>query len=102
MSDQGTHFINKKIESITQEFVVHRQKSTPYHAQANGIVEAFNKIFEITLMKICSVNRDDLDLRVSEVLWAYKPLAINKQCKPLSNLFMALKLLSQCNIWYQA
>jgi hypothetical protein len=31
MSDQGTHFINKTIESLTEEFAVHHQKITPYH-----------------------------------------------------------------------
>jgi transposase InsO family protein len=72
MSDQGTPFINKTIEALTEEFAVHRQKSTPYHPQKNGTIEAFNKILETTLTKICSMNNDDWDLRVSTVLWAYR------------------------------
>jgi transposase InsO family protein len=72
MSDQGTHFINNTVEALTEEFAVHHQKSTPYHPQANGTVEAFSKISETKLMKICIVNRDDWDLRVPEVLSTYR------------------------------
>jgi hypothetical protein len=70
LSDQGTHFINSTIESLTQEFEVHHEKSTPYHPQENGTVQDLNKILETTLTKIFSVNIDDWDLRVPAILWA--------------------------------
>ena len=64
MTDQGTHFLNRTIEALTEEFQIQHHKSTPYHPQANGMVEAFNKI--------CNSQRNDWDLRFNAVLWAYR------------------------------
>jgi hypothetical protein len=72
MSDQGTYFINNTINSMTEEFEVHHQKSTPYHPQENGTVEAFKKIIENALTEICNIKRDDWDLKILVVLLEYR------------------------------
>ena len=54
MSDHGTHFLNETISVLVEEFHVYHQKSTPYHSQANGTVEAFNKVLENALTKVCN------------------------------------------------
>ena len=59
MSDQGSHFINRTMKALTEELQVQHKKSTPYHPQENGIVEALNKILEIVLTKVCNANRGE-------------------------------------------
>jgi hypothetical protein len=57
----------------------------------NGRIEAFNKILETTLMKICSVNKDELDLRVPVVLWAYRTTCKKLTMQPPFKLVYGLE-----------
>lgn len=72
MSDHGTHFLNEMISTLIEEFQVYRKKSTPYHLQANGTVEAFNKVLENVMTKVCNSQQNDWDLHVPVLLWAYR------------------------------
>ena len=71
ISDQGTRFVHQFIEELTVEFQIQHRRTTPYHPQANGVVEAFNKILENALTKVCNAQRDDMDQKFSTVLWTY-------------------------------
>ena len=60
------------VSTLREELEIQHKKSTPYHPQENGTVEAFNKILEHALTKVCNVNHNDWELNISAVLWAYR------------------------------
>ena len=72
ISDQGSHFINKTIKALTDQFKIDHRCSTNYHPQSNGAIEAFNKTLAKGLTKICNTDNDDWDEKIPAVLWAYR------------------------------
>ena len=60
------------MKALTEELHGQHNRSTPYHPKLNGTIEASNKIFETTLTKVCNANRDEWDLKILVVLWAYR------------------------------
>ena len=70
--DQGSHFINRTIAALIEQFKIDHRQSTSYHPQSNGAIEAFNKTLTKGLKKICNTDKDDWDEKILVVLWAYR------------------------------
>lgn len=72
VSDQGTHFLNKVIQELTDQHLIIHKKSTVYHPQCNGQAESSNKILINTLKKILKANKRDWDKKLGSALWAFR------------------------------
>jgi Integrase zinc binding domain/Integrase core domain len=72
LTDRGTHFVNEMLNSLCDSFGVKHRLSTAYHPQTNGLVERFNRTLCEALAKFANDNKDDWDLFVSSVLFAYR------------------------------
>src|SRR5436305_1699510 len=70
ISDRGTHFKNKLIESLMERFNIKHNFSTSYHSQTNGLVEKFNKTLCEALAKLSS--NKNWDKMIPSVLFAYR------------------------------
>jgi len=72
MSDRGSHFLNKTIVALFEEFQMYHQKSMSYHPQENKTVEAFNNILDNSLTTICNEKQNDWDVHILVFLWGYR------------------------------
>ncbi|GBC32046.2 DDE-type integrase/transposase/recombinase [Rhizophagus irregularis DAOM 181602=DAOM 197198] len=69
LSDRGSHFNNKLVKSLMEEFQIKHNFSTPYHPKTNGLIERFNKTLCESLAKLSNI--EDWDLKVPGVLFAH-------------------------------
>ena len=72
ISDQGTHFCNRTVETLLRKFNVTYKVSTAYHPQTNGQAEVSNREIKSILEKMVNPSRKDWSLRLDDALWAYR------------------------------
>ncbi|CAM8959499.1 unnamed protein product [Rhodiola kirilowii] len=72
LSDNGSHFKEKRFESMLKKNGIFHRCSTPYHSQVNGQVEVSNREIKNILTKIVGKSGKDWALKLDDALWAYR------------------------------
>jgi Integrase core domain len=71
LSDRGTHFRNRMIDKLLEQYKIKHIYSTPYHPKTNGLVERFNRTLVDSLAKT-SEETDEWDKHIPSALFAYR------------------------------
>ena len=69
-TDQGSVFTGRKIQEFAQEVGIKLLTSTPYYAQANGQVEAANKVIIGLIKKHIGKRPRNWHKTLNQALWA--------------------------------
>jgi len=72
VTDNGSHFCNHIMVELTTKLGLSHYNSTPYYQQANGQVEAINKVLKRMLQRMIGVHKINLNLILYSALWAYR------------------------------
>ena len=71
-SDNGKEYCNHLVEKLTKNLNIHHIRTSPYHLQANGKTERFNRFLKDAMSKRINENQRDWDSHLSAVLMAYR------------------------------
>ena len=72
ISDGGTHFCNKNMETLLAHYGVKHKVATPYHPQTSGQVEVSNRELKKILERTVSRSRKEWARKLDDALWAYR------------------------------
>ncbi|XP_057746817.1 uncharacterized protein LOC130966073 [Arachis stenosperma] len=72
VSDQGTHFCNRRMTVLLKKHGIIHKVVTAYHPQINGQAEVSNREIKRILEKIFKPHRRDWSTRLANALWAYR------------------------------
>ena len=71
ITDNGTHFANNLLRTVTSSMKIAHAFSATYHPQTNGQVERFNATFAAQLAKYCDPDGTDWDIYLPSIVYAY-------------------------------
>ena len=74
ITDHGSHFRNIMMTELTNQLGLCHDSSTPYYPQANGLVEAINKVLVTMIQRIIGIHRSNWHNMLFSALWAYRTL----------------------------
>ena len=72
VSDNGSHFCNRKFEALLAKYGVKHRTALAYHPQANGMAELSNREIKQILQKTVGNSGKDWSLKLDDALWAYR------------------------------
>jgi hypothetical protein len=72
VTDHGTHFRNYMMSELTAKLGLRHENSTPYYPQANGQVEATNKVLSTMLRRMIGIHKSNWHMMFFSALWAYR------------------------------
>ncbi|XP_076451106.1 uncharacterized protein LOC143286993 [Babylonia areolata] len=72
LTDRGTQFTSDVMAQVNRLLGIHGRTTTPYHAQANGLVERFNATLKKMIQRLCIEKPKDWDLFIPAVLFAFR------------------------------
>lgn len=72
LSDGGSHFCNKPLDSLLRKYGVKHKVALAYHPQTNGQVELANRELNQILEKTVNISRKDWANKIDDSLWAYR------------------------------
>ena len=72
VTDHGSHFFHYMMPELTSKLDLRHDSSTLYYPQANGQVEAVNKVLVTMLQHTIGIPKTNWHLMLFLALWAYR------------------------------
>ena len=74
VTNHGSHFHNQMMEELSAKLGFHHENCTPYYPQANGQVEAINKVLKNMLHRMVGDHISNWHHILFSALWDYRTL----------------------------